>query len=297
MARKAARRGLKRRFASSAVPTQWQESSYAEIAWEQSRSAASRWALTGGVLGLGVGLVVFAPATWLAGAAASATDQRVQLADARGSVWSGSAVVVLTGGPGSRDASALPGRLEWSLGFKGLGFDLRLRHACCLNDTVNLLLKPGLGRVSASLAAKPDWIGQWPAAFLSGYGTPWNTLQLGGSLRLLSSGLKLEWVQGRWIVDGQADIDILQVSSRASTLDPLGSYRFSIAGSAGGPTQLHLSTLAGVLQLTGDGTAGANGVRFRGEARAAPDADASPLNNLLNIIGRRNGAVSVISIG
>jgi general secretion pathway protein N len=38
-------------------------------------------------------------------------------------------------------------------------------------------------------------------------------------------------------------------------------------------------------------------VRFRGEARAATEADEAALNNLLNIIGRRNGAVSVISIG
>jgi general secretion pathway protein N len=297
MARKPARRGLMRRFASSAVPTQWQESSYAELAWEKSRSAASRWAMVGVVLGLVAGLVMFAPATWLASAVGSATGQRVQLADARGTVWSGSAVAVLTGGPDSRDASALPGRLEWSLGVKGLGLDLRLRHACCLNDTVSLLLKPGLGRFSATLAPKSDWVGQWPGAFLGGLGTPWNTLQLGGSLRLQSSGLKLEWVQGRWLVDGQADIEMLQASSRVSTLEPLGSYRFTLVGSAGAPTQLRLSTSSGALQLSGEGTAGANGVRFRGEARAATEADEAALNNLLNIIGRRNGAVSVISIG
>jgi general secretion pathway protein N len=297
MARKLARRGLKRRFASSAVPSQWQESSYAELAWEQSRSAASRWAMGGVVLGLLIGLIAFAPATWLASAVSSATGQRVQLADARGSVWSGSAVAVLTGGPDSRDASALPGRIEWSLGLKGLGFELRTRHACCLNGAVSLLIKPGLGRASVTLAPKPDWVGQWPGAFLGGLGTPWNTLQLGGSLRLQSSGLKLEWVQGRWLVEGQADIDMLQASSRVSTLEPLGSYRFSVTGTAGSPTQLRLSTLDGALQLSGEGTAGANGVRFRGEARAATEADEAALNNLLNIIGRRSGAVSVISIG
>ena len=298
MARALPRRGIKRRFASSAVPTQWQESSFAELAWEKSRSAASRWALTGAVLGLLIGLVVFAPATWLAGAVSSATGQRVQLADARGTVWSGSAVAVLTGGPGSRDASSLPGRLEWSLGLKGLGFEVRLRQACCLNNSVSLLLKPGLGRFSIALAPKPDWIGQWPGAFLGGMGTPWNTLQLGGSLRLVSTtGLKMEWVQGRWIVDGQADIEMIGASSRVSTLEPLGSYRFSVSGSPSAPTQLRLSTLDGALQLTGEGTAGPNGVRFRGEARAATEADEAALNNLLNIIGRRNGAVSVISIG
>lgn len=295
--RKPARRGLRRRFASSAVPTQWQESSYAEIAWEKSRSAATRWAVFGSLLGVLFGLVLFAPAAWLASAVASATGQRVLLSDARGTVWSGSAIAVLTGGPGSRDASSLPGRLEWTLRLKGLGFELRARHACCLNDTVSVHLKPGLGRMSVELAPKPDWIGQWPGAFLGGLGTPWNTLQLGGSLRLMSSGLKMELVQGRWIVDGSAEIDMLQASSRVSTLEPLGSYRFSLTGTAGGSSQLRLSTLEGALQLNGEGTAGPNGVRFRGEARAATEADESALNNLLNIIGRRNGAVSVISIG
>jgi general secretion pathway protein N len=295
-ARKPPRRGLRRRFASSAVPTQWQESSYAELAWEQSRSAASRWALFGILLGMLVALVAYAPASWLASAVASASGQRVLLADARGTIWSGSAIAVLTGGPGSRDASSLPGRLEWSLRPRGLGLELRARHACCLNDTVSVHLKPGLGRMSITVEPKPGWIGQWPGAFLGGLGTPWNTLQLGGSLRLMSSGLKLDWVQGRWIVEGQADIDMLQASSRVSTLEPLGSYRFSLVGSAG-TSQLRLATLEGALQLNGEGTAGPNGVRFRGEARAATEADEAALNNLLNIIGRRNGAVSVISIG
>jgi len=298
MARALPRRGLKRRFASSAVSTQWQESSFAELAWEKSRSAASRWAMAGAVLGLLIGLIVFAPASWLASAVSSGTGQRVQLADARGTIWSGSAVAVLTGGPDSRDASSLPGRLEWSLGLKGLGFELRLRQACCLNNQVSLLLKPGLGRFSIELAPKPDWAGQWPGALLGGLGTPWNTLQLGGSLRLVSpKGLKVEWVQGRWLIDGQADIEMIGASSRVSTLEPLGSYRFSVSGSPSAPTQLRLSTLDGALQLTGEGTAGPNGVRFRGEARAATEADEAALNNLLNIIGRRNGAVSVISIG
>lgn len=298
--RKPARRPARRRFASSAVPTAWQESSFAEIAWEQSRSAATRWAIAGMVLGLILSLVVFAPAAWLAGAVSSATGQRLQLADARGTIWSGSAVMVLTGGADSRDASALPGRLEWQIGLKGLGLELRARHACCLNDTVTLALKPGLGRFAAELAPKPDWVGQWPGALLSGLGTPWNTLQLGGSLRLVSPGLTVQWVQGRVLLTGRADIEVLRASSRVSTLDSLGSYRFSItgdAGGAGGPSQLKLTTLDGALQLTGDGTAGANGMRFRGEARAATEADEAALNNLLNIIGRRNGAVSVISIG
>ena len=81
--------------------------------WEKRRRSATRYALWGALLGAVTGLVAFAPATWLASAVASASGQRLQLAEARGTVWSGSAVVVLTGGPGSRVAAALPGRLDW----------------------------------------------------------------------------------------------------------------------------------------------------------------------------------------
>ena len=278
--------------------TGFAESTFAELAWDKSRGAAARWALGGLVLGTLVAMVAFAPAAWLARAVASSTGERVLLADARGTVWSGSAVAVLTGGPDSRDASSLPGRLEWTLGLHGLGLELRAKHACCLNGTVALRLQPGFGRMAATLVPQPGWVGQWPSAWLGGLGTPWNTLQLGGAVRLVSPGVKLESVQGRWRMDGRADVEFLGVSSRLTTLDTLGSYRLNLAGdvtSAGQP-QLTLTTQEGALQLSGNGTWGPGGVRFRGEARSGV-AEETGLSNLLNIIGRRDGARSVISIG
>ena len=142
------------------------------------------------------------------------------------------------------------------------------------------------------------WIGQWPAALLGGLGTPFNTMQIGGTVRLESKGLRVESVQGRWLVDGRADFDVVEASSRLSTLDSLGSYRMSISGDAAnaGISQLSLSTGGGALQLSGSGTWGPSGVRFRGEARASA-LEETALSNLLNIIGRRDGARSVISIG
>ncbi|HEY2927593.1 type II secretion system protein N [Piscinibacter sp.] len=299
MIRRGARRKPGRRLWSNTFgATGWGESTYAEQAWDKSRSAATRWAVGGIVAGVLVGVVAFAPAAWLANAVASATGQRVLLTDARGTVWSGSAVPVLTGGPDSHDASALPGRIEWTLGLSGLAFELRARHACCLNGSVALQLRPGLGRTTATLVPPPGWVGQWPSAWLAGLGTPFNTLQLGGALRLVSPGLTLESVQGRWRMQGRADLELVGASSRLSTLDTLGSYRLTLAGDPGnvGASQLTLSTVEGALQLSGSGTWGPGGVRFRGEARADA-ADEAALSNLLNIIGRRDGARSVISIG
>ncbi len=293
------RRKRKGRFWSPTVAaTGWGDSTYAEMSWDKSRSASTRWALAGSVFGVLVALIVFAPAAWLASAVASATGQRVLLADARGSIWSGSAVAVLTGGPGSRDASSLPGRIEWTLGVQGLGLALNARHACCLNGTVSLQVRPGLGRVGVTLVPPPGWVGQWPSAFLGGLGTPWNTLQLGGVVRLVSPALKLESAQGRWVVEGRADMELVSVSSRLTTLETLGSYKLTLTGDAATPgtSQLSLTTQDGALQLSGQGTWGPGGVRFRGEASAAA-TDEAALSNLLNIIGRRDGAKSVITIG
>ncbi len=86
----------------------------------------------------------------------------------------------------------------------------------------------------------------------------------------------------------------LRVASRLSTLRPMGSYRITLQG--GTPAGLRLETLEGSLQLAGSGQWVGSRLRFRGEASAAPDREAA-LANLLNIIGRRNGPRSIISIG
>jgi general secretion pathway protein N len=279
--------------------TGFAETTLAEMAWQRTRTSAHRWAAWGAGLGALVGLLAFVPAGWIAKAVSSASDGRVLLTDARGTLWRGSALPVLTGGVGSRDAAALPDRLEWRLGVSGLTPELRLRQACCLRGEVRALVSPGWGRVAVRLL--PDQgttIGQWPAALLAGLGTPWNTMQMGGTLRLTSPGLALESVQGRMRFSGDASLDIAHASSRVSTLDTLGSYRLTVRGDAAGaaPASLNLLTVEGALRLSGSGEWGAAGLRFRGEAQAA-EGNESALNNLLNIIGRRQGARSVISIG
>jgi general secretion pathway protein N len=111
-------------------------------------------AAVGAVAGGAVALAVNAPASWLASALAGASNERVLLADARGSVWNGSAVAVLGGGPGSRDASALPGRLRWSLGWSGGAPALVLRQDCCIAQPLPLRVDLGLGRWRVALPAK-----------------------------------------------------------------------------------------------------------------------------------------------
>ena len=279
--------------------TGFAETTLAELAWQRTRTSAHRWAAIGAAIGAVVALVAFIPAGWLANGVASASGGRLLLTDARGTLWRGSALMVLTGGEGSRDAAALPDRVEWRLGLTGLKPELRLRQACCLRGEVRTLVTPGWGRWSLRLL--PDQgstIGQWPAALLIGLGTPWNTMQMGGTLRLTSTGLAIESVQGRTRFSGDAALDIAHASSRVSTLDTLGSYRLTLRGDADSaqPASIELITVDGALRLSGKGEWGGGSLRFRGEAEAAAGNEA-PLNNLLNIIGRRQGARSVISIG
>lgn len=259
------------------------------------------WALAGAALGGLAALVAFAPATWLAQGLARATSERLLLADARGTVWQGSAVLVLSGGAGSRDASALPGRLHWSVGLDGAALLLRARQACCIQDELRLRVQPRLGGLRVDVpppaAGATAALAHWPAAWLVGLGTPWNTLQPSGTLELATSGFRAESVQGRWLFSGRLDLDLRGMASSLSTLDELGSYRLSVQGEPDGEaTRLQLVTVGGALQLEGSGQWVASKLRFNGQASAAPGSEEA-LGNLLNIIGRRRGAVSIISIG
>ena len=280
--------------------------------WQRAQRAGRRYAVGGALLGLLAGAVLFAPAQWLADGLQQASNGRLLLAEARGSLWSGSAVLVLTGGAGSQDASALPGRLAWQLRPHWQGLRLLARQDCCLNGELQLLLQPGWGGYTlvlgpparAPAGARPvavldaPLVGHWPAAWLAGLGTPWNTLQLGGVLQLASPGFTLQSVQGRVRLQGALALELRGVSSRVSTLPTLGSYRLSLqgAGANGEAAALQLLTLDGALRLSGSGQWAGEKLRFRGDAQAA-DGQAPALQNLLNIIGRRQGALSVISIG
>lgn len=263
-----------------------------------SAPTGRRWLLAGVLAGGLLALLAFAPAAWLAQTVASASHEHLLLTETEGTVWQGSALPVLSGGPGSRDASVLPSRVHWSLRPAWGGLQLSLRQACCLEGLVLIDWSPGWQQQTLSLRSPAHGtVGHWPAAWLEGLGAPLNTLRLGGELQLSAQDLRLEGRQGQWQLSGQAQLDLLQTSSRLSSLEPLGSYRLHLQQSQpDAPVQLTLNTLEGVLRLTGKGQLTPRGLLFRAEAQAAPGSEAA-LNNLLNIMGRRDGALSRISIG
>ncbi|MBI2770228.1 MAG: type II secretion system protein N [Burkholderiales bacterium] len=254
-------------------------------------TASWAWALGGAACGLVLAVVLGAPARWLTGAVARLSEGQVLLDEARGTVWNGSARLVLAGGAGSNDAAALPGRLEWRLRPRWGGARAEIMAGCCTTEPMVVAASPRWGGATLVIG---DSRSQWPAAVLAGLGTPWNTLQVEGNLQLATQGLSVEWIEGRLAIAGRAELTALRLSSRLSTLKPMGSYRITLTG--GATTALQLDTLEGALQLTGSGQWVGSRLRFSGAASAAPDREAA-LSNLLNIIGRRSGARSIITIG
>jgi general secretion pathway protein N len=249
------------------------------------------WAAGGSLLGLALSIALFIPASWLAARVEGASEGRVLLSDARGTVWSGSADLLLTGGAGSTDSLALPTRVDWRIRPRWNGFKVELSTACCTPQAVALRVRPGWRGTRVDVQ---DNRTQWPASLLAGLGTPWNTLQLDGDLVLSSQSLSVEWIEGRLALAGRAELQAQRMSSRLSTLRPMGSYRITVTGGAT-PT-LQLETLEGSLQLSGSGQWVGSRLHFSGVATAAPERE-DALANLLNIIGRRSGPRSIISIG
>ena len=251
-----------------------------------------RWAGAGVLIGVIAATVLLAPARWLGAVIAHVSQGRVLIADASGTVWRGSGQLALTGGAGSRDRAALPGRVRWRL-MPGLtGAQLALDTDCCTpHGPLTLGISP---RWDGGQIRLTDAQARLPADWLDGLGAPFNTLQPRGELGWQSQGLTLLWQAGRLVVSGQVLITARAMSSRLSPLRPLGSYQVTIDG--GETATLKLTTLEGRLQLTGDGQWTGGRLRFQGLATPAPGLEAQ-LANLLNAIGRRRGNQSVLRLG
>jgi len=271
-------------------------------------------AIVGAAIGLVVGIVAALPASLLVNAVASATNDQFLLAEAQGTIWSGSAITVLTGGAGSHDASVLPTRLEWTLRPRWNGVSLHLTQDCCLAHGMDLSLRrtldawqvdiigpdergkpltgdakvtPGMSGADAAALAAATPLGQWPMGWLEGRGFPWNTIHPGGVLTLSTHNLSFALKGGHWSTLGSAQVEIRQASSRLTTLDSLGTYRVLIQpdpstqirpGDGATRDLVWISTIDGALLIDGRGLIGATGVRIRAEAHAAAGSEAA-LNN------------------
>ena len=255
---------------------------------------STQWSLAGALVGACFALVTQAPASWLANLTANASQHRFVLQNAQGTALRGSAIALLADG---KFGAPLPTRLHWdfSIGFDSLlmrpVIRAQIKSECCTPEPVQLAMSWGWQGIRIDFANQPS---QWPARWLVGLGSPWNTVQPEGSMQLRTENLVWQSNAGAPKFEGLAELTLSQLATPLSTLRPLGTYRLRVQG--GDTMALTLATVEGGLQLNGNGQWINGRLRFRGEARAQPAFEAA-LSNLLNILGQRQGAISKMELG
>jgi general secretion pathway protein N len=243
--------------------------------WMRRTVAALTW-LAIAALSCGLVLLAVFPAAWVTPQFSKATQGRVNLIDPSGSLWHGSATLMLAAGPDVSAATVLPGRVEWRTAFSPLlagRVRVQLRQSEAMPDPVSIEASFDRATVSAGGIAVP-------AALLTGLGAPFNTLDLRGDVRVAWT----QWHLIRGNAFGSLTVTLGDIVSRASPVKPLGSYRVALQAQ-GAASTVDLSTLKGPLLLSGHGTIASGGTSFHGEASSTPEARDN-LAGLLILLGR-----------
>ena len=239
-----------------------------------------RW--TAPAFGLGAfaaALIALAPATLIDARLERASDGRLRLAEAQGSLWSGAGWIEI------RDADGRAGvakRLAWRVLPGSL-----LRGRLVAEVELDQAAKPFPVTISLSRIDIADAGIHLPAAAL-GLGMPRVApFRLTGEVLVTISHLSL----GRGRMDGDATLQWRSAGSALTPISPLGEYevRFKAVGPA---VHAALTTLEGPLHLEGKGT-WSNGAppNYLATARV-PAQHREQLSPLLRLIAVERGAGS-----
>ncbi|HEX7912563.1 MAG TPA: type II secretion system protein N [Paraburkholderia sp.] len=250
--------------------------------WMRRLRVALPW-LVVAVLSAAVVMLALLPAAWITPQFARQTRGHVNLVDPSGSLWHGSATLMLAAGSDMSAATLLPGRIEWHTAFWPLftgRVRMTMRQSDAMPEPITVDATPRTATVTSGAITVP-------ASLLSGLGAPFNTLDLQGNVQLSWS----DWRSFNREAFGQMTVTLTDVSSRVSLVKPLGSYRV-VFQAEGASSTLDLTTTKGPLTLTGNGTVSAGSTSFHGTASAAPEARDN-LAGLLNLLGRPSGPDTV----
>jgi general secretion pathway protein N len=232
------------------------------------------------MLTIGVTVVAFCPAGWMASIVEKQSGGRLALGDPQGTLWRGSAFV--GGAPAADEAVTplLPGRFAWKLSpLSLLGLvELELENPDALSQPVKISGGWSQWQVSPSSVVLP-------AERLAGLGAPLNTIQPSGRMRLSWGALQVARQGGGLAVTGPAVLEMEDIASRLSPVRPLGSYKMAMDWHDR-HAQLTLSTTKGPMLLDGTGTLDNGRLQFSGTARAEPEQE-ERLANLLSLLGQR----------
>jgi general secretion pathway protein N len=227
------------------------------------------------------------PAAWVSSELARHTAGRLSLHEVDGSIWNGSAQLVLGSDEDPDTSAPLPGRIEWQVDPSALLGG----HIAVHITAAELLERPvdvAISRNEFELGAG-HW--QMPLAPLVALGAPFNTLKLGGHL-------DCHW--NFWHVDsgkmsGESEIQLTDIVSSLSPVRPLGTYHVVLTGQ-GEQVALLLATLKGPLLIDAKGQFNESGIAIAGLAHAEPGEE-ERLADLLGVLGRRDANGVAFSFG
>ncbi len=243
-----------------------------------------RW-LIGLALGAyALGLVVTAPATLIDTSLRQASDGRVRLAEARGTVWSGSGQIEL------RDPAQRSG-VARSIAWRMRPLQL-LRGRLLYEVAPDPAGKPFPVTLTMSRIELADADVSLPAAALALADPRLAPLELTGELMLHVERLAL----ARDAVHGAATLQWRGAASALARVSPLGDYEVRLQGD-GAAARASLRTLQGPLQLDGGATWKSGGrPEFLGTARVPPQhqQQLSPLLRLIAI--ERGGGIFMLQL-
>ena len=220
-------------------------------------------------------LVLATPASFIAARARAAAPGRIEMSEATGSLWSGSA----------RARIAAPGghlifdRIEWRLAPDRLiagriAFDIKAAGHGIVGHGQ---LARGFTRWELrDVEATGEVDSLVPLAPLAATWRPEGTIEI--------STPSLDWNDN----DARGDLraEWKNAALSISEVRPLGTYRLD-AHAEGGPAQLTIATTGGALRITGQGTfTPPSSLKVSGEARAE-GAQAKALDPLLDLMGPR----------
>jgi general secretion pathway protein N len=219
-------------------------------------------------------LIVTAPATLLSRVVESASNGQFVLANATGTVWSGSASPALRQHSGSLMALE---KLHWNISilplFTGkLVTELKWDN---VEQSQPMLVTASFAQVELRNAIIP-----LQAGVLGELAPMLQPAQLSGQMQIKGDLFTL----AKSGINGDAVADWLNAGSVLSAVNPLGSYRLNLKG-AGERLDVSLMTLSGALILEGNGSfSRSQGVKFQATARASESSKDS-LRELLNNFG------------
>jgi general secretion pathway protein N len=258
----------------------------------RSKTGGAKGFAWSAAIGLMMGLVLYWPAAFVLPHLEQAAQSRTVFSGIRGSLWAGSAEVALSAVGTAQSREQIPGRLHWRWTLSDGLPQLLVRLDCCMAAPAAL----SLTRRSMSFGLLvSDLRADLQMSWLAGLGTPFNTLKPQGELVVSADGVAIAFKDGAPTMSGSVVVEANDFSSVLSGIRPMGSYVLSAQGEAGS-VRLTLKTISGALRLSGTGALSGRGFNFLGTASPGSGYEQA-LSNLLNVIGRRQGNSSIISIG